>query len=314
MERNMKKLLCLLLSVVLLLSMAGCKNGDGSETPAPTEAPTAPVKPSLEEFGPWVVAAEYEEDTDKLRNYRYDKDGALLGFGDYKAASEINDLGGKTVKLVAYDADGKESTKLSKMHYIYDADGKLVAYRRYEALGGKLADSFIFEYDANGNMVKQEKSYMDIWHETITYTYEGKRLTAASFKSSVYEAEYTYVYDAEGILSQLDFSTKYVKSGNVVKVSMVLQKSVYEDDTTYRVALSTGSASSGVSQGKELLRYEEVYDAEGKPVSVTLELNEWGMFQVGIFPMRQCGAINTANWSGGSAKFVYKPLADYLAQ
>ena len=95
---------------------------------------------------------------------------------------------------------------------------------------------------------------------------------------------------------------------------MALQKSVYEDDTTYRVSLSTGSASDGVSQGKEVVRYEEVYDAEGKPVSVTLELKEWGLFQIASIPMRQCGAMNAANWSTGSTKFVYQPLAEYLAQ
>lgn len=308
----MKKLLCLTLSLLLLLSMAGCKDsGDG---PAPTEAPTAPAKPDLQQFGPWVVTTEYEKDTDKLRNYSYDESGNLLGFGDYKATSEINDQGGKTVKLLAYDAEGNVSNMLSKLHYIYNAEGRLVGYQRYEALGNKLADSFVFEYDSNGNMVKQEKFYMDNWHETITYTYEGKQLTAAAFKSSVYEASYSYVYDSDGLLSQLDFCTKYVKSGNEVKGSLALQKSVYEDDTTYRVSLSTGSASDGVSQGKEVVRYEEVYDAEGKPVSVTLELKEWGLFQIASIPMRQCGAMNAANWSSGSAKFVYQPLAEYLAQ
>ena len=309
----MKKLLCLVLSALLLLSMAGCKSGDGNGAD-PTVAPTEPPKPSLEEFGPWVLTAEYEKDTDKLRNYRYDESGALLGFGDYEASTESNDQGGKTVKFTAYDADGNESAMLSKMHYVYDADGKLVAYQRYEALGGKLADSFVFEYDSNGNMVRQEKFYMDNWHETITYRYENGRVVAGTFKSSVYEAEYTYVYDSEGVLSQLDFHTKYIKSGNEDKGSLALVKSVYEDKNTYRVILSTGKASDGVSQGKEVVRYEVSYDDSGKPLHVTLELKEWGLFQIATMPMRQCGAMNTANWSAGSAKFVYKPLADYVKQ
>lgn len=314
MEGCMKKVLCLILSVLLLLSMVGCKDADSGETAAPTDGPTEPTKPSLESFGPWVLTTEYTKNSDTFRQYRYDDDGALLGYGNYEATSEANDLGGKTVKLVAYDDEGNVSDRLSKMHYVYNADGRLMSYQRYEALGGKLADSFVFEYDSNGNMVKQEKFYMDNWHETITYTYDGKQLTGATFKSSVYEASYSYAYDDEGILNRLDFSTKYVKSGNVVKGSLALQKSVYEDDTTYRVSLATGSASDGVSQGKEILRYEEIYDAEGKPVSVTLEVKEWGLFQNGSIPMRQCGAMNTANWSSGTAKYVYKPLADYLAQ
>lgn len=309
----MKKVLCLVLSVLLLLAVAGCKKTDAPEATAPTEAPTTAAKPDLADFGPWVLTAEYENNTDNFRQYRYDKSGALLGFGDYKATSEANDQGGKTVKLVAYDADGNVSNMLSKMQYVYNAEGKLVSYQRHEALGNKLADSFTFEYDSNGNMVKQEKRYMDNWHETITYTYQNKQLTEATFQSSVYEATYSYVYDAEGVVSQIGFVTKYVKSGNVIKGSLALQKSVFEDDTTYRVTLSTGSASDGVSQGKEILRYEELYDAEGKPLSVTIEVKEWGLFQNGVIPMRQCGALNTANWSGGSAKFVYKPLADYMA-
>lgn len=310
----MKKIFCLVLSLLLLLSMAGCKQSQSTNDPVPTDAPTEPTKPSLEAFGPWVLTTEYEKDTDKLRNYRYDESGSLLGFGDYEVSTESNDQGGKTLKLTAYDAEGNVSTMLSKMHYVYNAEGKLVAYQRYEALGGKLADSFVFEYDSNGNMVKQEKFYMDNWHETITYSYESGRLTAATFKSSVYESSYTYVYDDDGVLSQLNFHTKYVKSGNEDKGSLALLKSVYEDDTTYRVILSTGSGSDGVSQGKEVVRYEEVYDAEGKPLSVTLELKEWGLFQIAAMPMRQCGAMNTANWSAGSAKFVYKPLDVYLAQ
>ncbi|MBQ2700829.1 MAG: hypothetical protein IJF65_06685 [Clostridia bacterium] len=310
----MKKFLCLVLSLLLLLSMTGCKQGQSNDDPAPTEAPTAPTKPNLSDFGPWVLTAEYEKDTDKLRNYRYDESGALLGFGDYKAIAESNDQGGKTLKFTAYDADGNVSNMLSKLHYVYDADGKLVGYQRYEALGDKLADSFVFEYDSKGHMVKQEKFYMDNWHETITYTYEDDRITAATFKSSVYESGYSYVYDDEGVLCQLDFHTKYVKSGNEDKGSLALLKSVYEDDTTYRVILSTGSGSDGVSQGKEVVRYEVSYNGEGKPLSVTLELKEWGLFQIASMPMRQCGAMNAANWSAGSAKFIYQPLADYVAQ
>lgn len=310
----MKKLLSLMLSLLLLLSLGGCKQEQGGEGPAPTEEPSVSQKPDLEAFGPWVLAAEYEKNTPHFRQYRYAENGALLGFGDYEVTSETNELGGSTLIMTAYDADGNVSGKLSKLHYLYDADGKLAGYQRYEALGGKLADSFVFEYDTDGNMVKQEKFYMDNWHETITYTYEGEKLVSAGFKSSVYEAAYSYVYDDDGVISQIDFSTKYVKSGNVVKGSLALQKSVYEDDTTYRVSLSSGGASDGVTQGKEVLRYEVKYDQQGKPLSVTLEIMECGLFQNGFLPMRQLGAMNAVNLSGGTAKFVYQPLADYVAQ
>ena len=310
----MKKFLCLVLSLLLVLSMAGCKQEQEADGPAPTEAPTVSAKPDLDDFGPWVLTTEYEKDTDHLRQYRYAENGALLGFGDYQMTSETNDQGGRTLILTAYDANGNVSDKLSKLHYLYDADGKLVGYQRYEALGGKLADSFTFEYDAGGNMVKQDKFYMDNWHETITYTYEGKKMVSAGFKSSVYEASYGYVYDEAGVISQVEFDIKYVKSGNEVKGSLALQKSIYEDDTTYRVSLASGSASDGVTQGKEVLRYEVKYDEQGKPLSVTLEVMEWGLFQNGFLPMRQLGAMNAVNLSGGTAKFVYKPLADYVKQ
>jgi hypothetical protein len=316
MEGRMKKLLCLVLSLLLMLPMFGCKKQEDSKTTAPsaTEAPVAPEKPMLEDFGPWVLTAEYQRNTDKLRNYRYDESGALAGYGDYKATTEPNDLGGKTVKLVAYDADGNESSMLSKMEYDYNAKGQLVSYRNFEAPGGSLGENVTFDYDANGNMVKQIKCYRDNLQDTITYTYDGHKVTAATFFNSVNEATYSYVYDDAGVLSQLDFNVKYIKSGNTIKGSLALQKSVYQDDTTYRVVLSAGGASEGVTQGKEILFYEVKFNEQGKPMYVTLELKEWGLFQNGCIPMRQLGAMNATNWSGGSAKFVYKPLDVYLAQ
>ena len=314
MEDKMKRLLCLILGLLLLLSMVGCKQGKGGEGPATTDAPMVSAKPDLADFGPWVLTAEYEPNADHFRQYRYAENGALQGFGDYKVTSESNDLGGRTLILTAYDADGNVSSKLSKLHYLYNADGKLAGYQRYEALGGKLADSFVFEYDTAGNVVKQEKFYMDNWHETITYTYEGTKLVSAGFKSSVHEASYGYGYDDSGVISRIEYSVKYVKSGNVVKGTLVLQKSIYEDDTTYRVSLSSGGASEGVTQGKEVLRYEVKYGEQSKPLSVTLEVMEWGVFQSGFLPMRQMGALNPVNLSGGSAKFVYQPLGDYVVQ
>ena len=312
----MKKLLCLVLSLVLALSIFGCKKQDDTQNTAPsaTEAPTSPKHPVLEDFGPWVVSVEYQRDTDKLRNYRYNDAGALLGFGDYQAATETNDQGGKTVKLIAYDADGKENAMLSKLEYAYNAKGQLVSYQCIEAAGGQLGENVTFDYDAEGNMVKQIKCYGDNLQDTITYTYESKRVKTATFVNSVNEATYSYVYDDAGVLSQLDFNVKYIKSGNTIKGSLALQKSVYQDDTTYRVVLSAGGASEGVTQGKEILFYEVKFDEQGKPMYVTLELKEWGLFQNGCIPMRQLGAMNATNWSGGSAKFVYKPLDVYLAQ
>lgn len=307
----MKKFLSLTLACLLLLSMAACKIGDGD--PSPTEAPTEPARPSLEQYGPWVLTAEYEGTTEKKREYRYGENGSLLGYGDYQATSSDNDLGGKTVKLVPYDENGQVSTYLSKHQYVYNAAGKLVRYQRNEAIGDKLADSYTFEYNADGKMIKQEKFYMDIWQEGIEFTYDGDKLTKSSFKSSVYEASYTFIYDSDGILSELNFTTKYVKSGNVDKGTLALQKNVHEDDTTYRVTLSTSDSSDGVSKGKTILTYEERYDAAGNIQSVQVEVADWGLFQVAAVPMRQLGAMNTVNWSGGSAKFVYQPLSVYLA-
>lgn len=310
----MKKLLCLALAMLLLLSMVGCKKEKAAEPTAPTEATVAPSKPSLGEYGPWVLTAEYQRDTDKLRNYSYDANGALTGFGDYKASTESNDLGGKTVKLVAYDSQGKVSTILSKLIYVYDAEGKLVTYQCREALGDTLAENVTFEYDAKGNMVKQEKRYGDNWQDTATYTYDGEKLVSSTFENSVNKATYSYVYDTEGVLSQLNFDVKYIKSGNEVKGNLALLKSVYQDDTTYRVILSAGSASEGVAQGKEILFYEVKYDEQGKPLRITLEVKSWELFQSGYIPMRQLGAMNATNWSGGCAKFVYKPLDVYLGK
>lgn len=308
----MKKFLCVMLACLLTLSMAACKNSV-DETPDPTQAPTEPVKQALSECGAWVVAKEYELSSSKSRDYRYDSQGNLLGYDDYQATSEANDLGGKTVTLIPYDKDGKVITHLSKHMYIYDEAGRLVKYQRNEGKTGNLADNFVFEYNSDGKMVKQTKYYMTNFHEEITYTYEGEKLTKSTFRSTVHEAEYTYIYDSEGVPSQVNFLVEYVKSDNEIKGSLVLLKSVYESDTVRRVTLSASNESTGIEQGKEVLVYQEHYDEQGKVLRVEIELLQWELFQIAWMPMRQLGAMNPTNMSGGTAKLVYQPLSVYWA-
>lgn len=307
----MKKFLCVLLSCLMLLFMAACKR-DGETTPPPTENPGQVTRPSLEACGPWVVSTEFELASGKNREYRYDAQGKLLGYDQYQATYKANELGGETMQLIPYDQNGNLITHLSVHTYVYNEAGQLAKYQRNEGTG-KLADSFLFSYNSDGKVIKQEKFYMDNFHELIEFVYEGEKLTKSTFRSSVHEAEYTYVYDSEGVPSQINYLIKYVKSGNEIKGNLALQKSVYETDTLRRVTLSSSSQSSGVAQGKEVLIFEEHYDAQGQVQKVELQLLNWELFQVAWMPMRQLGAMNTTHWSGGTAKFVYEPLSVYLA-
>lgn len=308
----MKKVLCAVLAGLLALSMAACATG--GDNPGSTEETKTYSRPDLGEFAPWVLTAEYELTSEKKRDYRYDQNGELTGFGDYKAASAENDQGGKTVTLTAYDQDGKVSNYLSKFEYIYDSEGRLAAYRRLEAPSGKLADSYTFTYNADGKVVKQEKFYMEMLQETMEYTYDGELMTKATFKSTVYESTYSYTYDETGVPCKLDYHTLYVKTGKVDEGVLELKKEEILDGSVYRLTLCVSEESDSAAAGKELMVYEELIDSVGGVDAVRLQFNDWGFFHIGAVPMRQLGAMAAANWSSGSATLIFKPLAVYRTE
>ena len=308
----MKKLICLMLAALMALSMAACA-GSGEETTAVTE-PEVFERPDLDQFAPWVLTAEYEGTGGKLRNYEYNENGELTGFGDYKAVTEENDRGGKTLKLTAYDSEGKVSAQFSKYEYIYDEAGRMVEYKRFEAIGNKLADSFVFTYDADGQLVKQEKFYMELPQETIEYTYEGQQLTKSSYKTSVYDATYTYVLDDAGWPAEIRYTVRYVKTGNVDEGTLVLDAKVEQDAKHYQVTLTAEVGDEDQKATRELLVYEEVIDTAGDVDAVRIVLGDWGSFQMGWVPARALGSLVGANWSGGTGTYIYKPLSVYLTE
>lgn len=308
----MKKWICVLLAALLALSAAACASA-GEEGTSGTQ-PEPLKRPDLSAVTNWVMTAEYEGSSEKVRKYEYDNSGNLTGFGDYNATSEDNDRGGKTLKLTAYDKQGQVSAQLSRLEYVYDGNGRLAEYRRFEAISNKLADSFLFTYDENGRLIKQEKSYMDLPQETISYTYEGQRLVGASYQTSVYDVTYSLSYGQQRWPDSISYTVRYVKTGNVEQCKVMLSSRVEHDKTHYRLTLVAGEGSEGVTVGKELVVYEELIDSLGDADAVRIVLGDWGSFHMGWVPMGQFGALNAANWSSGSGAFVYTPLAVYLAQ
>lgn len=309
----MKKWIGLVLAALMMLSLAACASS-GEEGTAATE-PEQLQRPDLSAVSNWVMTAEYEGSSEKVRKYSYDNNGVLTGFGSHEATAVENELGGKTVRLISYDEKGEPSPFLSKHEYVYDAKGNLAAYRRLEPMSGdKLADSFTFEYDELGRLTKQEKSYMDLPQETITYTYDQQRLVGASYQTSVYDVTYSLSYGQQRWPDSISYTVRYVKTGNVEDCKVMLSSRVEHDQTHFRLTLVAGEGSEGVAVGKELVVYEELIDSLGDADAVRIALGDWGSFHMGWVPMRQFGALNAANWSSGSGVFVYTPLAVYLAQ
>lgn len=309
----MKKLICIVLAGLMALSMAACASSGGEE-PGVTE-PMELKRPDLSAITNWVLTAEYEGNAAKPREYIYDHNGILQGFGSHKASTAVNDLGGKTVRLTAYTDEGEVSPMLSKFEYVYDAKGMLVAYNRMEAISNKLADSFTFEYDDQGRLIKQEKFYMELPQETISYTYDDQgRLAGAKYLTTVYDVTYTYTYGQERWPDCVSYTLNYVKTGNVEQCKVLLQPKVEHDQSHYRLTLVAGEGSEGVTVGKELVIYEELINTVGNASAVRIELTKWDSFQMGWVPLGQYGAMNAINWSAGSGTLVFKPLAAYLAQ
>ena len=77
---KLKKLLCLVLAILMMLSMVACgqDTGDGEKdgsSKKPSENPTVPSstgEPTLEDIGPWVVTEEYDYRGDRFV-YQYDE-------------------------------------------------------------------------------------------------------------------------------------------------------------------------------------------------------------------------------------------------
>jgi hypothetical protein len=181
-------------------------------------------------------------------------------------------------------------------------------------MSGKIADSFLFTYDDRGRLIRQEKFYMELPQETITYTYDQQRLVGASYQTSVYDVTYSLNYGLQQWPDSVSYTVRYVKTGNVEECKVMLSSRVEHDKTHYRLTLVAGEGSEGVTVGKELVVYEELIDTLGDADAVRIVLGDWGSFHMGWVPMRQLGAMNAANWASGSATFVYTPLAVYLAQ
>lgn len=308
----MKKWFCAALVALLAFGAAACSS-EGQNGTSGTE-PTVLRRPDLSSYASWVLTTEYELSSEKHRSYEYDNQGNLTGFSNYKAVREDNDRGGKTVKLTAYDDHGQVSALHSKFEYIYDEAGLLVEYRREEPISSKLADSFVFTYDSEGRLVKQEKFYMELPQETVSYTYDADRLTGASYQTSVYDVTYTYTYGQEKWPDSIEFTKEYVKTGNREEGKLVIGNTVDHDASHFRLTLMAAEGSVGVAVGQTLLVYEELIDSLGDADAVRLQLGDWGNFQMGWVPMGQLGALNAVNWSGGSATLVFKPLSVYLTE
>ena len=142
----------------------------------------------------WVIAQERETDKDGnvIKYTRYDEDGSVYTIENYTYE------GGKLVKEEGEDPEDGEIT-LSDV-YEYDADGRLI---KVTSSSYGETDSYIeYTYDSAGNMIKENR--VDISdpgrNSYTTYEYDGNGNLIKKIPSSKTSRSTVYTYDEGGKL------------------------------------------------------------------------------------------------------------------
>lgn len=136
-----------------------------------------------------------------VSHYTYNDNGTIanIDVGHYEEKFLVDarmtpayDSQGRISTMKVLFANGEETT----VEYFYDAQGRLV---KVHNLAGYM---WTYEYDSNGNLLKETESY-DYYSNTpivMTYTYDDKNhLKAVCYDSNRREGVYTY--DEKGHLS-----------------------------------------------------------------------------------------------------------------
>lgn len=328
----MKKLLCLVLALLMVLSMAACgedpqENGEtkdpGNQNPGTTgNIPTtaAPTEPSVEDLGPWVISQETDHANDRFV-YAYDENGNLTGYEafdgskkyrDYQAIYSDTASGGKLLVIESKHVQDKEFKKTFEMEY--DADGKLIRCSNY-TFGDDVSSEYLFTYDQNGYLSRYVYTYEGMLGDQVTrvvnYTFENGLLTAVEQTVQVEgeavqkENAYAYQYDEEGYLKRIDYNRYDVEESGTI----LLVKDVHIGYTDLVVA--EGGDNEDV--GRTLFRIEEETDSDGKICKFIVTLKRWHFTQEFAIPYFLFGMPNSSAWDSCYGTITFVRLDTYLA-
>ena len=214
-SRNMsKRILSLVLALMLIFALCACGSKNKAEDTADAEETTV------------LPPASYEKEDGKLyREVYYNSNGL-------KYSTIIHEYDG--YGRVASEIElGENDAPVSKCTYEYNDDGLKTAKLGYVAEGPEeytFAYKVDYEYDENGNLVREQRTENDVIAAVTVYTYNDKNVLV---KEEQYEGEefmlcaYEYVLDENGnvekcirhdYLEGIDSENRYTydSNGNVI--------------------------------------------------------------------------------------------------
>lgn len=228
----------------------------------------------------------------------------LTQLGDYENSKAYLDriytvenvlLSTKTTYKDAFDAEHDDGS----LRYSYYENGKLQglssSYNLYTYISN-LGAPPVYEYDENGNVAKITFASGDTVYAVMTYTYEnGKIKTESCKKNDGKSFEITYVYDANGNLSEMQnvpndqsigfedtitVKFTYDDAGNLIKESVEGSNNRFQYITykyengklVYKEMVKGDRTEYGASHTVHVPEYtawEYTYDSEGRIDTVT---------------------------------------------
>lgn len=237
-EIIMKKLLCLILTLVISMLLIGCSGN--SKEPAPTDEPEVDIY--TKEDGVLKREVYYNPNGLNFSTIIYEYDGA-----------------GRVAKELSF---GINKAPESYRSFEYDADGRCVEEVNYLA---KNADEYTedfriaFSYDEAGQLVKEVRSIGSAIAAVTTYEYaEDKLVTEKHFEGeSELIAEYTYEYDDNGKRS-------VCKRNDCMEGIKTENRYTYDADGRLIADLLCDEA------GEVVNRTEYTYDANGNEIKCSV--------------------------------------------
>ncbi len=318
---KLKKILCLLLALLMVCSMAACgedadeggNNEGGNKNPDkdPT-VPTTTVPP--EDDTVWVLVQETINGTDDYYRYIYDEKGNLVGGAFYADGKKVVDVQYVTTptesggKIVEEQQKGQYDDEYEKGDvYEFNAEGRLICTTHYDAWG-ELSAIYTFTYNEAGQLVEQVETKDGEMVRKLTFVYDGDKLMEGHYwdKNEDY-GHYIYTYNENGVPVKADAETDYMDEQ---KYSLEF----VEDSGHGWWRLDTTDERDNVVGGRRLFFYEEIGEYGQEPHQLRVTFKTWGVFCTGWVPLVSFGCINASNYFIGEAELHYEPLDVHLAK
>ena len=317
---RVKKILCLLLAMLMLLSFTACGGDTGNDdeggSKTPNQDPETPTSSTgePEDNTVWVLVQEYDMGSSRNTKYIYDENGNLIGgeffdgsekYGDYQFVTTTTENGGKIVE--EFYKHIKDSEFAKNFDYEYDAAGRLIHVTSYDYRGNPSGLEYSFTYNEAGQLVEQTILDEGEAREKLTFVYDGDKLMEGHYwdKNGNY-GHYLYAYDENGVPAKVDVDS-YL--GQEQKYTLDFVK----EERAHWWQLKATEDCHNVVGGRRLFYYEEDYEG-GKPCRRMIEAKSWGIFHTGWLPLTAFGCKNVSNCFGSVTKLFYEPLDVHLAK